>query len=303
MPKLSDIAAAAGAPALSDRVVGVSAENADLLYTLQQIQTAIGISNSPFANSVVLDGVANNFATYNIFDHTQGPYWVNLNLFNVGALTGFTFSAINYPNTFPNYTTFNWSWPSPGSPLWGYPEIVYGTQGGGAFGGGPANKPTPKVLNSLGTLSLTYNLTLTTQSGDDTSYLIETWSQTVAGNQATVTAEILFYAYATPAVSSFILAFTTHFNYSVGGFNVYFAHDTADSRVYMMPVTAPSGTTALNMAQQGTTYIIDFAALITAALNAGWLTGTDLIAGYSVGFGDRENTGSAVFSRLEWTWK
>jgi hypothetical protein len=258
-----------------------------------------GNSTPPPASPVVLDGTQDNFATYNIFNGTQGPYWINLNLFNVGALEGYTFTATAFPSTFPVATQFAWSWPTPASILYGYPEIVFGTQGGGNFGDGPANQPPPKQINNLGTVSLTYNMTLTTQSVNDTSYLIETWAQTTPGNPATNTVEILFYAFATPAVSSFILAMPVNFNYSVGGFNVYFAFPNS-GQVYMMPVTSPGGTTARDMTSG--TFTIDFAALITAALNQGWLTGTNYINGYEIGFETREGTGGVTFNQISWNW-
>jgi hypothetical protein len=289
------------------RTTVLSGNNSPVNFTTPPIVSLTALASdiggsSPFTNSVVLNGKINNFATYNIFGGTQGPYWINLNLFNMGATTNFTFTATAYPNTFPNATTLNWSFGTPASVLYGYPEIIFGTQGGGSFSGGPPNKPTPKQINALGTLSLTYNLALNLASVDDASLLIEAWAQTTPNVPATNTHEILFYAVATPAVSSFILAYATHFNYAVGGVNVYFALDTGNGAVFMMPVTAANGTTPLKMAQQGKTYTIDFVPLITAALNAGWLTGTDSIGGFEVGFEVRENTGSAIFNKLEWTW-
>jgi len=257
----------------------------------------------PPVPSVVLDAHANNFAAYNIFNGTNGPYWSMVNAWNLGGLptNQYSLTITNFPSTFPAGTVFAWQFgPTPNaSNTWGYPEIIFGTQAGGGFSSGPPVAPPPKQLNSLGTLSLSYSMSRSF-ADDGASLLLETWAQTVPKNQSTNTREILFYAYANNAVRDFILNALTHrFDYSVGGLNAYVASANGGG-IYIMPVSAPSGTTALDMSNGS--FTINFALLLAALVSNGLVSGTDFISGFEFGFEVTKNAGGAIVNSLVWNW-
>ena len=265
-----------------------------------QSRISVGLRKTP-TPPVILDAHTNNFGTYNLFSAGGGPFWADQAAWNLGSLTNSQFmqTITCYPDIFPAGTVFAWSYPSTpnASNTWSYPEIVYGVQGAGGFIP-PPNRPTPKQVNSFSNLSVTYNITRTF-ADEDADCLIELWVTTVPNPNRSQTAnEIAFLAHAPSANVKQALSFASHFNFSVNGFNAYIA--TNGQFTVIMPVTAPGGTTPLDLTSG--TQTIPFLAIFQALVAHGIVVGTNWLTGGEFGFEVAKNSGGATINSIAWTW-
>lgn len=262
--------------------------------------TLKGVALTP---TIILDAHVDHFGTYNLFGGTNGPFWAHVNAWNLSGLTPAQYSEIItlFSTTFPNNTTFSWSFPSfpNGGNVYAYPEIIFGTQAGGGFIV-PSHTPPPKTLSSFANLSVTYNINLNLSTSDDASFLIETWPQTVANNPGSNVCELQFLPFPPTANVGQVLGWADHFNFSAGGFNAYIAANPSRSFIQVMPVTAPSGTTPANLILGNQT--LPILALIQAIVSQGWLAGTLFLTGIEFGFEVAKNAGNVTINNLAWTW-
>jgi hypothetical protein len=252
----------------------------------------------------VIDAHSNPFITYNLFNGTEGPYWTHVNAWNVGSLTPAQYSETisNVIANFPNGgITFTWSYPATAvvGNVYAYPELIYGTQGPHGFNGFPIITPTPKQINSFANLSLTYTMTRTFADADS-DCLIETWVSDTATRTNPIISEVMFLAHGAAGNIGQVLALPLHFNYSAGGVNCYVGSTTDHTFIIIMPVTAPNGTTPLEMTNG--TFTINFLPLIQAIVSQGWFAGTNYLTGFEFGFEVAKNSGSATITGFAWTW-
>ena len=257
----------------------------------------------PVTPPVVLDAYTDHFGTYNLFGGSQGPYWVNQNVWNLSGLTPGQYSqTISIPPaTFPQGIVVQWAYPAipNAGNVWSYPEIVFGSQAGGGFIV-PPHTPPAQQINTFTALSVTYNIALSMSTPDDTDVLIETWVQTIPGNPGSNVNEVGFYVYAPAGNAGQILGFPNHFNFSAGGFNAYIGANAGFSFIAIMPVTAPGGTTPLNLSSG--THTLPILAVLQALVANGYISGTNFISGFEFGFEISRNNGVATINQLAWTW-
>jgi hypothetical protein len=259
---------------------------------------------TPLTPVTILDAHSDNFGTFNLFDHQGGPYWAGQNAWNVGSLTNAQFSqtVTAYPITFPNNVILSWKYPTTpvSGNVYSYPEIIFGTQAGGAFGGPPPTTPPPKQLSSFANLSVAYEVSLNFTTGDDGNFLIETWVQTTPNVPGSNVSELQFLARPTTAVIGQVLGWADHFNYSAGGFNAYVAANPSRTLIQVMPVTAANGTTSQSMANGP--QIMPILGVIQAIITQGWFAGTKYISGFEFGIEVAKNAGSMSINNINWTW-
>jgi hypothetical protein len=205
---------------------------------------------------------------------------------------------------FPNGTVLSWSYPSElnDSSVYAYPELVYGTN---AYNF-PANTPTAKQVNAFSNLSVTFNVTRTS-ADTDADCMFECWSSNANPISPTnMTNEISFFMHTPATWAVYITGQASHFNYSAGGFNAYIALrpgtalTTYPPQVMIMPVTAPDGTTPLDLTSG--TQTIPVLAILQALVTEGWLVATDYISGMEFGAEVGKNSGTLTFNSIAWTW-
>ena len=261
--------------------------------------------SNPIIISAANDG---NFGSWN---GDVGPYWSSINLWDPPTDgSSYSTSITNYPSTYPNGTVMNWSFPNyfnGSTNVYAYPDIVYGILGGG-FPPTPKNIPAPLQLSSIPSdFTLTFNVTLNANF-EDQDLLIETWPTTVSNPQNpyvvdTRTEEVGVFAHTPSNTMSGILNVPDHWNFSQNGFNAYIAKWYTGGIPFVMiaPVSAPGGTTPIDMAD-GATHTIPWGDLIGFMVSNGVLDGTNYLTGFEFGFEIGRGSGSAQINLLEWQW-
>ena len=215
----------------------------------------------------------------------------------------------NSPSTYPNGTVFNWSFPNQFNDygVYSYPNITYGIDGGYNV---PQNLPPAFQVNDLTDLSVTYNISVNA-GVDDYHCLIETWPTTVARPENpktnnSMTDEIGFLCHTPARLRDYILSRSDHFNYSSDGFNAYIAVrsgtalTTSPPFAMIMPVTAPNGTTPLDMTSG--TQTLHIKGVLDALVTHGVLPSNAYINGFQFGFEIGRGIGSATINNLTWNW-
>lgn len=117
------------------------------------------------------------------FSDGSGTYWALNNAWN-GAAPGTQWIDYNTSSTFPNGTTINWNYGNhiANFNVWGYPEVVYGDQNGGATHGGISSSSITGVeppnvgeqVSTLGHFNFTWDVSLTGSPSTQYDVLAET---------------------------------------------------------------------------------------------------------------------------------
>ena len=255
----------------------------------------------PVQISAATDAHVDHFATFNLFGGTKGPYWSLVNAWNLGSLTNsdYSLTITNFACLFPNQTVMSWSFPPTANAanVYAYPEIVYGMQASG-FITPATNPPPPTQVNAFNNLSVTYNI-VRTFADNDSDCLIETWIFTTS-TRTQVVNEVAFFCHTPDYLANYVLSFADHFNFSSGGFNAYIAAVPDRRLIMIMPVTAPNGTTPLDMTSGTQTYPAK--AVLNALVSQAWVTGTNWVTGYEFGFEVARNSGTVLFKSIVWRW-
>jgi hypothetical protein len=106
--------------------------------------------------------ISADWSTYQ--EAAEPAWWAVDNTWNNGTLVNgvnYTQTITGDPSTFPNGTVISWNWGDNTNPsnVWGYPEVVYGEQGGD-WSSPDGQDPTPVEINNLTTLTGSFNLSL-----------------------------------------------------------------------------------------------------------------------------------------------
>jgi hypothetical protein len=226
--------------------------------------------------------------------------------------TEFGLTSSNYdetitssPSTLSDGTVFTWSFPSqPNSNyVYAYPNVTYGNDP--YFS--PVNTVASLQAGSITNLSVTYNVSVTAATN---SYdcLIETFATSVPNpsGSSSLMNEIGFLAHTPAIMEAYVLSLANHFNFSFDGFNAYIATttgtiDTATPPyTIIMPVTAPGGTTPLDMISG--TYTVPLSNILAALITHGILSPSSYISYYQFGFEIADGSGSATINSLSYDW-
>src|SRR5690349_12664464 len=110
-------------------------------------------------------------ADWDTYQGSPPGWWAIQNPWNNGSLVNgldYTQTVTVDSTSFPNNTILSWSWPNYANAdnVWGYPEVVYGSQAG-IWQSPDGQGPTPVQIKNLTALTGTYNLTL---SGNTDQY-------------------------------------------------------------------------------------------------------------------------------------
>ena len=213
-------------------------------------------------------------------------YWALNNAWNnPGAGTQW----IDYnTSTFPNGTTINWNYGSHIAPsnVWGYPEIVYGTQNTSfdpPNGTHPAN--WGEQIGTLGHFNMTWDFSLT---GNLNQYdvLAETH---LSGHEFGIILNSPDY------MTNFISGFT-QYHFNLGGVEgEAIPNFWGSGTLGIIPDSVENGTPMTHGS-------IDFAPIISWAISEGWLSSSDQLKGFELGIEAQQGAGSMTVNSLNYDW-
>jgi len=256
---------------------------------------------------VISAGKNGNFGWYH---GDVGPFWSYLNVWDPPRASSYAIEIGNDPSSYPDGTVMKWSFPrslNGTSNVYAYPDIVYGVLGGG-LPPTPAHRPRPVRLGSLPRdFSLTFNVT-PNAGADDQDLLVETWPTSVPNPENPIsvhdsrTREVGVFAHTPPYLLNFLLTLPNHLNYSAGRFHAYIVeHPQSPPFIIIIPVTAPGGTTPVDMI--GATHEIPFGDLLRFLIAKGMLDPKNYITGCQFGFEIGRGSGDARINFIRWHWK
>jgi hypothetical protein len=233
-----------------------------------------------------------NWATY----QPSGSAWWGLNdTWHIGSLRNgidFTQTLTCYPLVFPNRTVIAWNFGSNIGPsnVWGYPEVVYGSQNGGVYPSPNRVTPAPIQLHRLSRFTMSWNMSL---SGNLNYYdvLAETHlSSTLTGNDC----EFGILLWSPPYLTSFWNT-KTRYSINLGGFAGEVSPDCFPKGFAMMPTSVKNGTPWLS----GT---IDFLPIIEWGITQRLLNPTWYLLGFELGVEPQQGSGTLTMNSLNYDW-
>jgi hypothetical protein len=234
-----------------------------------------------------------NMATYR---PSGSPWWGLNNTWHIGSLRNgidFTQTLTCYPLAFPRGTVIAWSFDSHVGPsnVWGYPEVVYGSQNGGVHPSPNGITPAPIQLQNLGRFTMSWNTSL---SGNLNYYdvLAETHlSSTLTGNDC----EFGIFLWSPPYATSFWNT-KTRYSINLGGFAGEVSPNCwATGSFAMMPTSVKNGTPW----PSGT---INFLPIIQWGITQGLLTPTWYLLGFELGVEPQQGSGTLTVNSLSYDW-
>ena len=220
------------------------------------------------------------------YSTSGSPYWALNNDWNNPA--NGTQSITYNTSTFPNGTTINWNYGShiASSNVWGYPEVIYGTQGtsfdtpGGTH---PAN--WGEQIGTLGHFNFNFDYSLT---GNQNQYdvLAETH---IDGHEVGIVLNSPNY------LTDWIKSFTQH-HFDLGGISGEAVPNAWGSgSLLLIPDSVENGTPMTHGS-------IDLAPIIQYAVSQGWLSSSEQVKGWELGVEPQQGAGSLTVNQFSVDW-
>ena len=220
------------------------------------------------------------------YSTSGSPYWALNNDWNNPA--NGTQSITYNTGTFPNGTTINWNYGShiASSNVWGYPEVIYGTQGtsfdapGGTH---PAN--WGEQIGTLGHFNFNFDYSLT---GNQNQYdvLAETH---IDGHEVGIVLNSPNY------LTDWIKGFTQH-HFDLGGISGEAVPGAWGSgSLLLIPDSVENGTPMTHGS-------IDLAPIIQYAVSQGWLSSSEQVKGWELGVEPQQGAGSLTVNQFSVDW-
>ena len=220
------------------------------------------------------------------YEPSGSPYWVLNNDWNY---PGPGTQSIDYnTSSVPNGTTINWNYGSHIAPsnVWGYPEVVYGTQG---ISFEPTNATHPanwgEQIGTLGHFNMTWDVSLT---GNQNQYdvLAETH---LSGHEFGIVLNL------PPYMSSLGNGSTQH-PFNLGGIQgEAIPNFWGSGSLALIPDSVENGTPMTHGS-------IDFAPILQWAISQGWLSSSDQLKGFALGIEAQQGAGSMTVNNLNYDW-
>jgi hypothetical protein len=223
------------------------------------------------------------------------------------------------PDTFPDGTVINFSWPDTFKGAYSYPEVVWGSQFGGYHPSPNGVTPTPVQVNAIHTFTGTFDLSLTSNP-DNYDVLWETYLTTGPNNglpaigpntcepngvptDRCLVLELGIILHAYPGYVNFLLGFP-HYLYTSpdGSFSAHIIDlgpgppTNNHASIIVLPVIVANGGDLLS----GT---IDLLALLKniQANGFGFITGNEYVDGWEMGIETTKGAGSFTINHLSYT--
>jgi hypothetical protein len=196
--------------------------------------------------------------------------------------------SIDYnASTFPNGTTISWNYGSHIAPsnVWGYPEVIYGDQGGGGIHEGVKPANYGEQIGTLGHFNFSFDYSLT---GNQNQYdvLAETH---LSGNEVGVILNSPSY------MTAFIKGFTQH-HFDLGGISGEAVPGFwGPGSLMVIPDSVENGTPMTHGS-------IDLAPILQYAVSQGWLSSNEQVTGWELGVEAQQGAGSLTVNQFNVDW-
>ena len=232
--------------------------------------------------------ISEGYATYN---SPLNGWWAALNPYNAGS-SSYTESITSYPDTFPNNTVLNWSYPNtPGSGnVWAYPEVIYGYMGGISNYTPSGEGTRPVQVKNLTALTGSYNVTL---QGDTEQYdvLLETHLTTAPASN--MVCEFAIMPHSPSYFTQYVMSLPVQYDYNAPDLSATIANAGSSSNPYFIV-----------MPKQGDmlSATVDIKSILTFLISKGVLSGDWYIGGFELGVEPRQGSGSITINSVSYNW-
>ena len=201
--------------------------------------------------------------------------------------------SIDYnTSTFPNGTTIHWNYGSKVAPsnVWGYPEVVFGSQKGGSFE--PANATHPanwgEQIGTLGHFNMTWDISLT---GNQSQY--DVLAETFLNGH-----EFGIFLHSPKFLTDYITKNHADglYHFDLGGIQgVAIPGAWGGGGFAIIPDSVLNGTPMTHGS-------IDLAPVIQWAISEGWLSSSYQLKGFELGIEAQQGAGSMTVNNLNYDW-
>jgi len=259
------------------------------------VVVAVLLSASGAMAGALEDGTATS-ADWATYQSGNSPgWWAIQNPWNKGSLVNgkdFTQTVTVNTSTFPNASAINWSWPNyaNSSNVWGYPEVVYGSQAG--WWQSPDGKgPTPVQIKNLTALTGSYNMSISGNT-DEFDVLWETHLTSAPNSGPIIEFAILAH---TPSYFTAYLKKVSvpKYSYTNGGFSATIIVTNNGSQPYLIILPAQGDMLAAT---------VDIKAILDFLISKAVLTGDEYIEGFEMGTEPQKNTGTLIINSISYNW-
>jgi hypothetical protein len=218
------------------------------------------------------------------YDPSGSLYWALNNDWNNGVYDNTQWIDYN-TSTFPNGTTINWDYGSHigGSNVWGYPEIVYGTQGKSWDNPNGTQPPNwGEQIGTLGHFTMTWDISLTGNLNQHDT-LAETF---LSGH------EFGFFLQAPTYLTDWLNG-KTQYHFDLGG--IQGEAIPINGSLFLIPDSVENGTPMTHGS-------VDFAPILQWAISQGWLSSSDQLKGFELGVEPQQGAGSMTVNNWNVDW-
>jgi hypothetical protein len=232
--------------------------------------------------------ISEGYATY------QSPlkgWYAALNPYNAEG-NSYAESITSYPDTFPNNTVLNWSYPNTPGPgnVWAYPEVVYGYLGGISNYTPSGEGITPVQVKNLTALTGSYNVTLQGNT-DQYDVLWETHLTTAPASNEVCEFSIMLHS---PSYfTQYVMSLPEEYDYHAAGLSATIVNAESSSNPYIIV-----------MPKQGDmlSATVDIKSILTFLISKGVVSGDWYIEGFELGVEPQQGSGSITINSLSYNW-